>query len=144
MQLRCRNDRSTIVKLIRNGNFLITDTVYTDSCFLSLCSLCGFPPFYSTGGAPISPGMKKRIRQGQYNFPDPEWTHVTKEGACMCTTWARVGLILCQSRTSEMSCACPSGTSDKLPHVNPKPLRVTRWRYVACSSSPRQNDIFIP
>ena len=27
MQLRCRNDRSTIVKLLRNGNFLMTDTV---------------------------------------------------------------------------------------------------------------------
>ena len=42
--------------------------------------LCGFPPFYSTGGAPISPGMKKRIRQGQYTFPAPEWTNVSKEG----------------------------------------------------------------
>ena len=42
--------------------------------------LCGFPPFYSTGGAPISPGMKKRIRQGQYSFPDPEWTNVSSEG----------------------------------------------------------------
>lgn len=41
--------------------------------------LCGFPPFYSAGGAPISPGMKKRIRQGQYTFPDPEWTNVSKE-----------------------------------------------------------------
>lgn len=41
--------------------------------------LCGFPPFYSSGGAPISPGMKKRIRQGSYTFPDPEWTHVSKE-----------------------------------------------------------------
>ena len=42
--------------------------------------LCGYPPFYSYGGAPISPGMKKRIRQGQYTFPDPEWTNVTKNG----------------------------------------------------------------
>lgn len=41
--------------------------------------LCGFPPFYSTGGAPISPGMKKRIRQGQYTFPNPEWANVSKE-----------------------------------------------------------------
>ena len=24
--------------------------------------LCGFPPFYSNHGLPISPGMKKRIR----------------------------------------------------------------------------------
>lgn len=41
--------------------------------------LCGYPPFYSFGGAPISPGMKKRIRQGQYSFPDPEWTRVSQE-----------------------------------------------------------------
>jgi hypothetical protein len=27
--------------------------------------LCGFPPFYSNHGLPISPGMKKRIRSGQ-------------------------------------------------------------------------------
>ena len=47
----------------------------------STSRLCGFPPFYSTGGAPISPGMKKRIRQGQYTFPDPEWTNVSSEGA---------------------------------------------------------------
>jgi len=45
--------------------------------------LCGFPPFYSTGGAPISPGMKKRIRQGQYTFPAPEWTHVTNEAKAL-------------------------------------------------------------
>lgn len=42
--------------------------------------LCGYPPFYSYGGAPISPGMKKRIRQGQYGFPDPEWTNVSTKG----------------------------------------------------------------
>ena len=46
---------------------------------ISACSLCGYPPFYSTGGAPISPGMKKRIRQGQYNFPSPEWDLVSKD-----------------------------------------------------------------
>ena len=42
--------------------------------------LCGYPPFYSTGGAPISPGMKKRIRQGQYTFPEAEWGNVSSEG----------------------------------------------------------------
>ena len=50
--------------------------------------LCGFPPFYSTGGAPISPGMKKRIRQGQYSFPDPEWTSVSTEGTLH--SWRRL------------------------------------------------------
>lgn len=42
--------------------------------------LCGFPPFYSYHGLAISPGMKKRIRSGQYTFPDPEWTAVSQEG----------------------------------------------------------------
>lgn len=28
----------------------------------------------------ISPGMKKRIRAGQYDFPDTEWRHVSKDG----------------------------------------------------------------
>jgi len=41
--------------------------------------ICGFPPFYSHHGQPISPGMKKRIRSGQYEFPDPEWTNVSVE-----------------------------------------------------------------
>jgi len=39
--------------------------------------MCGFPPFYSNNGMAISPGMKKRIRTGQYDFPDPEWTNVS-------------------------------------------------------------------
>ncbi|XP_078485546.1 MAP kinase-activated protein kinase 2-like [Ciona intestinalis] len=42
--------------------------------------LCGFPPFYSHHGLAISPGMKKRIRNGQYSFPDPEWSAVSEEG----------------------------------------------------------------
>ncbi|CAK8685465.1 unnamed protein product [Clavelina lepadiformis] len=42
--------------------------------------LCGFPPFYSYHGLAISPGMKKRIRNGQYSFPDPEWSAVSAEG----------------------------------------------------------------
>lgn len=41
--------------------------------------LCGFPPFYSNHGLAISPGMKTRIRTGQYDFPSPEWTNVTTE-----------------------------------------------------------------
>lgn len=41
--------------------------------------LCGFPPFYSNTGQPISPGMKKRIRMGQYEFPNPEWSEVSDE-----------------------------------------------------------------
>ncbi|CAG2178645.1 unnamed protein product [Oppiella nova] len=41
--------------------------------------LCGYPPFYSNHGLAISPGMKKRIRAGQYDFPDPEWRHVSRD-----------------------------------------------------------------
>ncbi|XP_038871935.1 MAP kinase-activated protein kinase 2-like [Salvelinus namaycush] len=41
--------------------------------------LCGFPPFYSNTGQAISPGMKQRIRMGQYNFPNPEWAKVSEE-----------------------------------------------------------------
>lgn len=42
--------------------------------------LCGFPPFYSNTGQAISPGMKRRIRMGQYEFPNPEWAEVSEEG----------------------------------------------------------------
>jgi len=41
--------------------------------------LCGFPPFYSNHGHAISPGMKKRIRTGQYCFPNPEWQNVSQD-----------------------------------------------------------------
>uniref|UniRef100_A0A1A8IKF0 non-specific serine/threonine protein kinase n=1 Tax=Nothobranchius kuhntae TaxID=321403 RepID=A0A1A8IKF0_NOTKU len=41
--------------------------------------LCGFPPFYSNTGQAISPGMKHRIRMGQYEFPNPEWFDVSQE-----------------------------------------------------------------
>ncbi|CAB1353797.1 unnamed protein product [Coregonus sp. 'balchen'] len=41
--------------------------------------LCGFPPFYSNTGQAISPGMKQRIRMGQYKFPNPEWAEVSEE-----------------------------------------------------------------
>jgi len=41
--------------------------------------LCGFPPFYSAHGLPMSPGMKSRIRSGQYAFPSPEWDKVSDQ-----------------------------------------------------------------
>ena len=52
------------------------------SCFNIFLSffknrLCGFPPFYSNQGLPISPGMKRRIKSGAYTFPDPEWSKVS-------------------------------------------------------------------
>jgi len=45
--------------------------------------LCGYPPFYSNHGMAISPGMKKRIRQGQYEFPAPEWSRVSQDAKDM-------------------------------------------------------------
>lgn len=39
--------------------------------------LCGYPPFYSEGGAHISPGMKRRIRSGVYDFPPEEWKDIS-------------------------------------------------------------------
>ncbi|XP_053577082.1 MAP kinase-activated protein kinase 3 [Bombina bombina] len=45
--------------------------------------LCGYPPFYSNTGQAISPGMKKRIRMGQYEFPAPEWNDVSEEAKQM-------------------------------------------------------------
>lgn len=52
-----------------------------DSLMLTcLLRLCGFPPFYSNTGQAISPGMKQRIRLGQYKFPLPEWADVSEEG----------------------------------------------------------------
>ncbi|XP_028969976.2 MAP kinase-activated protein kinase 2 [Esox lucius] len=41
--------------------------------------LCGYPPFYSNTGLAISPGMKQRIRMGQYKFPATEWCEVSEE-----------------------------------------------------------------
>lgn len=54
--------------------------LFDDRPWFSVCSLCGFPPFYSNTGQAISPGMKQRIRMGQYEFPDPEWADVSQEG----------------------------------------------------------------
>ncbi|CAG7827633.1 unnamed protein product [Allacma fusca] len=41
--------------------------------------LCGYPPFYSSHGLAISPGMKTRIRSGQYDFPPTEWNEVSSD-----------------------------------------------------------------
>ena len=41
--------------------------------------LCGYPPFYSNHGLAISPGMKTRIRSGQYDFPPSEWNDVSSD-----------------------------------------------------------------
>jgi mitogen-activated protein kinase-activated protein kinase 2 len=41
--------------------------------------LCGYPPFYSLKGLPLSPGMKTRITTGLYAFPPAEWNFVSDE-----------------------------------------------------------------
>jgi mitogen-activated protein kinase-activated protein kinase 2 len=40
---------------------------------------CGYPPFYSTHGQRISPGMEKRIKLGKYDFPETEWHLISNE-----------------------------------------------------------------
>ncbi|KAL3115766.1 hypothetical protein niasHT_007771 [Heterodera trifolii] len=43
--------------------------------------LCGYPPFYSMQGLPFSPGMRERIMEGMFAFPEDEWgtiSHSTK------------------------------------------------------------------
>lgn len=39
----------------------------------------GYPPFYSTHGQPISPGMKRRIKAGEFAFPENEWSRVSDD-----------------------------------------------------------------
>lgn len=45
--------------------------------------LCGYPPFFSNHGLPISPGMKKRIKGGQYQFHSPEWDNISQTAKCL-------------------------------------------------------------
>jgi len=37
--------------------------------------LCGFPPFYDESTA----GLYRQIKKGQYDFPDPYWSEISKE-----------------------------------------------------------------
>ncbi|CAF0777725.1 unnamed protein product [Brachionus calyciflorus] len=46
---------------------------------------CGYPPFYSHNGDPISPGMKKRIKKGEYSFPPADWLDVSQEAKDLIT-----------------------------------------------------------
>ncbi|CEF59580.1 MAP kinase-activated protein kinase 2 [Strongyloides ratti] len=62
---------------------VLSSSKYCKSCdvwsigIITYILLCGYPPFYSTNGQPISPGMKARIREGQFDFPAPEWDMVS-------------------------------------------------------------------
>lgn len=63
-----------------NGTMQQVELIKCYVIFPTMSRLCGFPPFYSNHGAAISPGMRKRIRQGQYDFPNPEWSRVSNQG----------------------------------------------------------------
>ncbi|KAF8561621.1 hypothetical protein P879_07085 [Paragonimus westermani] len=39
--------------------------------------LCGFPPFFSRSGVPLSPGMQQKIIFGNFDFPPAYWAHVS-------------------------------------------------------------------
>lgn len=52
--------------------------------------LCGYPPFYSNQGLVISPGMKNRIRQGEYNFPPDDWKDVSQTAKDLIKSMLRV------------------------------------------------------
>lgn len=41
--------------------------------------LCGYPPFYTEHGGNISPGMRRRIRLGEFYFPVEEWGDISSE-----------------------------------------------------------------
>lgn len=72
---------------------LIGSILSSDICFCLTHRLCGYPPFFSHHGLAISPGMKRRICNGQYEFPNPEWSDVSEEGereACWKLKWKMV------------------------------------------------------
>lgn len=39
--------------------------------------LCGYPPFYSENGANLSDRMKRKIKAGDYGFPQAEWKDIS-------------------------------------------------------------------
>nr|XP_020485260.1 MAP kinase-activated protein kinase 2-like [Labrus bergylta] len=59
--------------------------------------LCGYPPFFSRHGFAISPGMKRRICKGHYEFPNPEWSDVSEEAKQL------IGRLLKTEPTQRMS-----------------------------------------
>lgn len=52
--------------------------------------MCGFPPFFSNHGQAISPGMKNRIKTGQYDFPSPEWDNVSNDAKTLISSMLSV------------------------------------------------------
>uniref|UniRef100_F7IKB1 non-specific serine/threonine protein kinase n=1 Tax=Callithrix jacchus TaxID=9483 RepID=F7IKB1_CALJA len=105
--------------------------------------LCGYPPFYSNHGLAISPGMKTRIRMGQYEFPNPEWSEVSEEGknpgfqdkgksVCVCVCVTRVGLHLMWCNCGLAPAPTPAGCILPMWRVGGKaeavgPCRAYKW-----------------
>lgn len=52
--------------------------------------LCGYPPFYSNTSEPFSQGMKKRIKLGQYTFPENEWRSISQDAKDLVTNLLKV------------------------------------------------------
>lgn len=76
----CISCKSVICLWFPSTRMIICCVPYLKLPFHIFTRLCGYPPFYSNHGLAISPGMKKRIRMGQYEFPNPEWSDVSEEG----------------------------------------------------------------
>lgn len=83
MEMNCMHLKPMLYRGLMN-HFVYTDT--RNCLLLASCRLCGYPPFYSTHGLPMSPGMKSRIRSGTYSFPSPEWEKVSESGKIMSQT----------------------------------------------------------
>jgi len=66
-----------------NFTLFLYITVLNTILIKYLCIKKGYPPFYSNHGQAISPGMKKRIRAGQYDFPETEWRHVSQDAKAL-------------------------------------------------------------
>lgn len=41
--------------------------------------LCGYPPFYPTVGNDLTPGMRKKIKAGEYQFHGDGWAQVSED-----------------------------------------------------------------
>ena len=69
--------------------------------------LCGYPPFFpETPSKQMSKEMRLRIMGGEYEFPAPEWTHVTEEAKDVVNryiTYKKLFIFLC-AVISECKC----------------------------------------
>lgn len=78
--------------------------------------LCGYPPFYSYHGLPMSPGMKHKIRCGKYAFPPPEWLKISNEGNGR-VSGTLGGAATAKERPGEVRCICLERFQGELSNV---------------------------